>query len=155
MGSRSKVIQLLDSMEFKYRLLPHAKPAYTCEAAAAERNVPLDEMIKCILLVDRKKNYYLVCMTADEMVDTAKVRAFMDSSRLSFASEGEIEEISGYEMGALPPLLLKKDIPVIFDDGIMGKEKVNISSGDPRMGLEINSEALISIIKPKFGDVTK
>ncbi len=155
MVSGSKVIQLLDSMEFKYRLLPHANPAYTCEAAAEERNVPLDEMIKCILLVDRKKNYYLVCMTADEMLDTAKVRKIVDSSRLSFASEREIEEISGYEMGALPPLLLKEDIPIIFDGGIMGKEKVNISSGDPRMGLELNSEALISIIKPKFGDVTK
>lgn len=151
----SRVTQFLDSVAVKYRLLPHSKPVYTCEAAAKERNVPLDEMIKCVLLVDRKGNFYLVCTTAERMLDTNKVRNLEGSTRLSFASEREIEEVLGYEVGAVSPLLLRTDVPVIFDRGILGKGKVNISSGDASLGLELSSEALISLIKPKFGDVTK
>ena len=37
----------------------------------------------------------------------------------------------------------------------MKKDKVNISSGDPKAGLELNTKDLISLINPKFGDITK
>lgn len=150
-----KIVQFLDSLAVEYRLLPHSKPAYSCEAAAKERNIPLDEMIKCVLLVDRKGNFYLVCTTADRMLDTNKVRNMEGSTRLSFASEREIEEVLGYKLGAVSPLLLKTAIPVIFDNGILQKRKVNISSGDMILGLELSSGALISIVNPRFGDVTK
>ncbi|MCD6478720.1 MAG: YbaK/EbsC family protein [Candidatus Diapherotrites archaeon] len=151
----TKITQLLDSKGIKYRLLPHEKPVFTCEDAAKERNVPLDEMIKCLLLVDKKKNYFLACIPADKMVDTRKVRDIMGCSRLSFASEQEIEEILGYKTGAIPPLLLKTEIPVLFDSGIMEKEKVNISSGDPKAGLELNPRDIVPLIKPRFGNIAK
>ena len=152
-GMETEVTRLLDGRGIEYRLLPHKKPAYTCEAAAVERNVPLDEMIKCILLVDRKKNYYLVCIAADKRVDTKRVRGIVESSRLSFASGEEIEDILGYKMGAVPPLLLKTDIPVILDDEIEAKKKINISSGDPKMGLELGPESLISLMEPVRGSI--
>jgi Cys-tRNA(Pro) deacylase len=151
----TEVTLFLDSRGIEYRRLPHANPAYTCEAAAEERKVPLNEMIKSILLVDRKKNYYLVGIPADRMVDTKKVRNMLDSTRLSFASKEEIEEVSGYVMGAVPPLLLKTDIPVLFDHHIREVDRVNISSGDPRLGLELNSEDLVVLINPTFGDLIK
>ena len=151
----TKITQLLDSKGIKYKLLPHERPVFTCEDAAKERNVPLNEMIKCILLFDKKKHYFLACISADKMIDTQKVRDMMNCSRLSFASEQEIEEILGYKMGAIPPLLLKTEIPIIFDNGIMRKESVNISSGDPKAGLELNPGHLIPLIKPRFGDIVK
>lgn len=151
----TKITQLLDSKGIKYRLLPHKKPVFTCEDAAKERNVPLDEMIKCILLVDKKKNYFLACMTSDKMVDTQKVRDMMNCQRLSFASEQEIENVLGYKIGAIPPLLLKTEVPILFDNSIMKKNKVNISSGESKAGLELNPRDLISLIKPRFGNITK
>ena len=151
----TKITQLLDSKGIKYRLLPHKKPVFTCEDAAEERDVPLNEMIKCILLVDKKKKYFLICMTSEKMVDTQKIRDMMGCSRLSFASEQEIEEILGYKMGAIPPLLLKTEVPILFDNGIMKKNKVNISSGDPNVGLELNPRDLIPLIKPRFGSIIK
>lgn len=151
----TKITQLLDSKGIKYKLLPHEKPVFTCEDAAKERKAPLGEMIKCLLLVDKKKNYFLVCMTADKMIDTQKVKEVIKCQRLSFASEQEIEEVLGYEMGAIPPLLLKTDILIIFDKEIEKKDKVNISSGDPKAGLELAPKDLISLIKPIFGDITQ
>jgi len=34
-------------------------------------------------------------------------------------------------MGAIPPLLLKTEVPIIFDNGIMKKDKVNIQFWRP------------------------
>ena len=58
-------------------------------------------------------------------------------------------------MGAVPPLLLKTDVPVIFDNEIMNKEKVNICTGDPKAGLELNPVDLVDLINPRFGCITK
>ncbi len=151
----TKIIQLLDSKRIRYKLLPHEKPVFTCEDAAKERNVPLDQMIKCILLVDKKKKYFLACITSEKKIDTQKVRTILICSRLSFASEQEIEEILGYKMGAIPPLLLKTEVPIIFDNTIMKKDKVNISSGDPKAGLELNLKDLTLLIKPIWGNISR
>lgn len=151
----TKITRLLYSRGLGYRLLPHGKPVFTCEDAARERSVPLDEMIKCILLVDKKKKYFLACTTSDKMVDTEKIRMIMGCSRLSFASEQEVEEILGYRIGAIPPLLLKTNITVIFDNEITKKEKVNISSGDPKAGIELSIKDLVLLAKPIFGNIVK
>jgi len=151
----TKVTLMFDSKGIKYRLLPHEKQVFTCEDAAKERNVILEEMIKCILLVDKKKNYFLACLLADRMLDTQRLRELMQCSRLSFASKEEIKEVLGYEMGAIPPLMLKTHLPVIFDNGIMKKDKINISSGDPKAGIELSPGDLVPLVKPRFGDISK
>ncbi len=151
----TRVTGLLDTGGINYRLLPHKKEVFTCETAAEERGVPLDEMVKSILLVDTKKNYFLACATSEKRIDTKKVKELLNCKKLSFASEKEIEEILGYTMGAIPPLLLKTNIPVVFDNEIINKEKVNICTGDPKAGLELNPVDLINLVNPKFGDITK
>lgn len=152
--SKTKATQLLDSKGIKCKFLPHKKAVFTCEDAAKERNIPLDEMIKCILLVDKLKNYFLACVTANRRLDTRKIRSMMGCSRLSFASKEEIKKITGYEMGAIPPIALQKDIAIIFDELIIKKEKVNISSGDTRFGLELSPKDLVILAKPRIGNIT-
>jgi prolyl-tRNA editing enzyme YbaK/EbsC (Cys-tRNA(Pro) deacylase) len=149
------ITKFLDSKGIPYRFLPHKKPAFTCEDAAKERGVPLGEMVKCILLVDKKKSPFLVCMASNKMIDTKAVRAFLGCLRLSFASKEETGELLGYEVGAIPPLLLKTDIPILFDNSIAKKEKVNISSGIPEAGVELSLQDLIFLANPKFGDFSK
>ena len=83
----TKVTRLLDNRGINYRLLPHKKPVFTCETAAKERGIPLDEMVKCILLVDKDKNYFLACTPSDRKVNTQKVKELLSCKRLSFASE--------------------------------------------------------------------
>lgn len=151
----TKVTALLNSKGLSYKLLYHTKQVFTCEEAAKERKVPLNEMIKCILLVDKQKNYFLACLTAEKMLDPKKVSALMNCARLSFASDAEMEEILGYVKGAIPPLLLKSWMPIIFDNEITKKEKVNISSGGPLAGIELKTIDLIALIKPKFGNISK
>ncbi len=153
----TRVTEFLEANNVVYKLLPHEKQVFTCEEAAKERHVPLSEMVKCILLVDKQKKYLLACIPADKMLDTKKAKMFFDSySRLSFASEREVEEVTGYKMGAVPPLLLKLKIPIIFEQSIQLKEKVNISSGNPSAGIELKPRDLLKLVEePLFGNIVK
>jgi prolyl-tRNA editing enzyme YbaK/EbsC (Cys-tRNA(Pro) deacylase) len=88
----------------------------------------------------------MACVPGSARVDPKAVRAHLPEGwkRLHFASAEEIETVTGCVMGAVSPLGLPDDIPVIFDETIAGFENVNISSGDPMMGLELAAVDLIA-----------
>jgi prolyl-tRNA editing enzyme YbaK/EbsC (Cys-tRNA(Pro) deacylase) len=88
----------------------------------------------------------MACVTGNTRLDPQAVREHLpgDWKRLSFATAEEISNVAGYTMGAVAPLCLPEDVPVVFDVAISNCAKVNISSGDPLAGLELNASDLIT-----------
>ena len=154
---KTKVTDFLDIKNITYRPLPHENEAKTVELAVQERGVPIHEMIKCILLKDKKKKFVLVCLTGEAKLNTQEVRNYLDDyKRLSFASREELVEILGYEIGSIPPIALKTDVPVVLDEKIRLNDKVNISSGNPMLGIELRLDELLNCINnPIFGRVSQ
>ena len=151
------VMEYLDKQDIHYRMLSHAREAKTCELAAKERGVPIDEMVKSILLKDKKGRMVLVCLSGDGNLNPNKVKEYLEGySRLSFASAEDIMNVLGYEIGSVAPIDFKTKIPVVLDIEIKAKDKVNISSGDPRLGLELKTKDFIKCVPEAiFGDVKK
>ncbi|MFZ9407678.1 MAG: YbaK/EbsC family protein [Burkholderiaceae bacterium] len=141
------VMARLAAKGVQVRRLPHLRAAPTVALAAAERGVPEHEMIKCILLKDRQERFVLACLAGNAELDTQKVReAWPDLTRLSFSSPQEITRVTGHTLGSVAPLSLVESIPVVFDSGLQGLPRVNISSGDPRLGLELALADLIGLL---------
>lgn len=134
----SPVMRILDASHVEFRMLPHKRVAKTVRMAAAERRVPAEEMVKCILLKDKRGKFVLACLTGEADLDVQRVREHVPGyARLSFASSEEITAITGYELGSVAPFSLHAAIPVVLDEAVGRCERVNISSGDPRLGLEL------------------
>ena len=144
---QTRITRLLDARQVGYRLLLHSQPVFTVEAAARERGVVRQEMVKSILLRDREGRYAMACVLGDARVDPRAVRAQLppEWKRLSFATAEEILAVTGCVQGAVSPLGLPGHIPVVFDAAIAGCQKVNISSGDPMAGLELAARDLIEL----------
>ena len=146
MGSpETRVTKLLDAAKIRYRLLPHTEPVFTVEAAARQRGVVKEAIVKAILLRDRQGQYVMACSAGNARVDPRAVRALLPEgwTRLHFATEEEILAVTGYVQGAVAPIGLPTDVPVIFDDDVALHEQVTISSGDVMAGLELASRDLI------------
>jgi len=151
----TQVIRLLDSNNVTYRLLPHDEPVYTVAAAVAQRGVNQYEMVKSILLRDKNRRYVMACVTGDARLDPKAVRAHLGDNwkRLSFASAEEIQEITGYIQGAVAPLCLPEDVPIVFDTAIVKCKRVNISSGDPLAGVELEPQDLIMLADAQLASI--
>ena len=151
----TEVIRTLDANGISYRLLPHNEPVFTVEAAAEQRGVIKEEMVKSILLHDRKGKHVMACITGDARLNTNAVRAHLGEgwSRLSFATAEQIEELLGFVQGAVAPVGLPDDIPILFDQRIADCNKVNISSGDPMAGLELATEDLFRVAKAQLAQI--
>ena len=157
---KTKIIDLLESRQIPYRLLPHTEPVFTVETAAAQRGVVKEEMVKSILLREKKgQRYVMACVTGQTRLDPKAVRAHLPEAdgwkRLTFATGGEIRAVTGYVQGAVAPLCLSNDVPVIFDVGIVRCPKVNISSGDPMAGLELDPQDLLNLAGAQVASIAE
>lgn len=145
---KEKIIDLLDEHKVFYQLIEYTKPACTIEAGAAQRGGVQQDMIKSILLREKSNGrYVMACVPGDLRLNPQAVRAHLPIGwkRLSFASAEEIHAGTGYVRGAVAPLCLPKGLPVFFDEAIVLFTKVNISSGDPMIGLELDAQDLIML----------
>lgn len=154
---RTRITDLLDHHNIPYRMLPHSEPVYTVEAAAQQRGAPVEEMVKSIVLRDKKRRYVMACIPGNARLDPKAVRAHLSEGwkRLSFASPVEILTVTGCVQGAVAPLGLPEQVPVIFDECIAQLKKINISSGDPMAGLELDPRDLISISGAQLAPISK
>ena len=153
----TRVTQLLDTNGVSYRILPHSEPVYTVAAAAEQRGVDVEDMVKSILLRDKGRRYVMACVSGIDRLDPKALRVHLegDWKRLSFASAEEIQQVTGYVQGAVEPLGLTQEIPIVFDDSIAHRTRVNISSGDPMAGLELNPDDLIQLSGAQLADITE
>ena len=150
------ITKILEDSNIPYRLLPHQKPVYTCEIAAAERGVPLDEMIKCLVLINEKDNTPLMtCVTADKRVSLSKIKKLLGTKSLRMASDSEIFEKTGFIRGSIAPIGVPDNLLILADFLIQTKEKVNISTGDPSVGVEIPIADFNKIFKGEYHDIAE
>ncbi len=155
---QSKVTTYLDTQGIEYKLLPHTEPVFTMEAAAAQRGVIPDEMLKSILLRDKSHNYVMACVLGYGQLDPKKVRAFFPDGqfrRLQFASAEEITKQTGYIKGAVSPFDLPDGIPLVIDERIHQLERFNTSTGDHMFGIELATADLLSATNPFLTDIQK
>jgi prolyl-tRNA editing enzyme YbaK/EbsC (Cys-tRNA(Pro) deacylase) len=155
---RTKIIELLDSQNVPYKLLLHTEPVFTIETAAAQRGVVADEMVKSILLREKagERRYVMACVLGHHQLEPKAVRAYLgdeDWRRLTFATGEEITAVTGFVQGAVAPLCLPEQVPVIFDEAIAHCRMVNISSGHPMAGLELHPQDLIRLSRAQLAMV--
>jgi Cys-tRNA(Pro)/Cys-tRNA(Cys) deacylase len=154
---RTRITDLLDAWGIHYRLLPHNDPVFTISAAAKQRGVVEEEMVKSILLRDKDGRYVMACVPGTARVDPRAVRASLPEEwgRLRFASAQEILVVTGSVQGAVSPLGLPADMPVLFDDALASLGRVNISSGDPMAGLELDPGDLIWAARARIVQISE
>ncbi len=153
----TRVTQFLDAAGVSYKVLPHKSPLFTVADAVVQRNVPLNEVVKCILLQDKKGKRVMVCATGEVQLDLQAVRQYLPAGykRMSFAKAETITELTGYVKGSVPPLDLPTSLPLFFDEGILERTKVNISSGDPNAGVELAPQDLLRLSGAQIASLSK
>lgn len=155
---QTPITRLFDENDIPYTLLPHDEPVFTVATAAAQRGVVAEEMVKSILLREKggQRRYVMACVLGHMRLDYKAVRRHLGEDawkRLTFASAEEIANVTGYVQGAVAPLCLPADVPVIFDPAIAACENVNISSGDPLAGIELKPDDLVRLAGAQLAEI--
>jgi len=155
--SRTKVTDILDAHKISYKIIPHVEPVFTVEAVAEQRDVVKEDIVKSILLRDKNDRYVMACVPGNARLDPKAVRMYLPKEwkRLYFATAEEILAVIGQIKGAVTPVGLPNDVPVIIDASIACRKKVNISSGDPTAGLELDPKDLVKAATAQLAPIAE
>jgi Cys-tRNA(Pro) deacylase len=153
---RTHAIRALDEKDIPYRLLTHAHKATNVEEAAAERGVPVCQIVKSLLVRRPDKGHVLALVRGDRRLSLKKLARIIGVKALDMAPAADVPRITGYRIGAVAPLgLRREDVPVFVDHHILEEPRVSISAGRHDTGLELSTEDLVRAVDGQIVDITE
>jgi Cys-tRNA(Pro) deacylase len=146
----------LDQKGIPYRLIIHPHKAHTVEEAAAERGVPIEQIVKTLLTRRSDGRHILALVRGDQRLSLKKLARLADVKTVEMAPEADVPRVTGYQIGAVAPLGLRRtDLPIYVDQHIAEQPRVSISAGRHDAGLELATADLIATIHGQLADITE
>jgi Cys-tRNA(Pro)/Cys-tRNA(Cys) deacylase len=159
---RTHAIRNLDDLGIPYRILPHERKAMNVEEAAAERGVSIRQVVKTLLVrrSDRpaatEPTMFIALVRGDQRLSLKKLARLAGAKKLDMAPAPDVPRITGYQIGAVAPVGLRRtDVPIYVDEHILEEPRVSISAGRHDTGLELATEDLLRAVNGLVADITE
>ncbi|MFH0713305.1 MAG: YbaK/EbsC family protein [Candidatus Micrarchaeota archaeon] len=142
-----KIQQILQSVDAEFQVLEH-EPVRTSEDAARVRKNPLCEGIKAIVVKPRETKstggitYYVADVSADKKVDLKKLAEIIGVKSLTLAPPDEVLQVTGCEVGGVPPLGHKTDLQIYVDESVFENEFNEFNAGLTTVSIRVESKHL-------------
>ncbi|WP_117235717.1 aminoacyl-tRNA deacylase [Vibrio maerlii] len=149
------ITQHLDKRGVAYRVLHHDTPATTVEDAAKQRGIQSSQMVKCIAFKDMGGLLALACVPGDRSADPKKVRAILSCRRMTCLSKEEVEQVTGYSIGTVTPLLLGSTMEIFIDPVLKTAPFVTISSGNNMAGVALDLQDLVELCNARWASICR
>lgn len=125
MNEINEILNLFKEQKISYKIIYHS-PVFTMDEM---RNLHIDninDVAKNLFLRDdKKKHYYLLVVREDCKVDLKRIRTYIQSRPLSFASETELKDKLGLTKGSVTPLGIlnnsEHDVKIYIDKSFKDK----------------------------------
>ncbi|OGI64772.1 hypothetical protein A3H53_00475 [Candidatus Nomurabacteria bacterium RIFCSPLOWO2_02_FULL_40_10] len=136
------------------------EPVITSEDAAKTRGFELKQGIKALLFTDGKNNWVIVDIPADRKGDQKKIASCLGWSKGStrMATPEEVLEITGCEIGSVPPFGHKTAIPILVDTLVFENTESAFNIGLRTNSVKILASEMRTLFKEidaKEGDFVK
>lgn len=130
---------------------------YTITVVDAERRLGVgrERIIKSMLFVDEKGVPILGIVTGDKKVSEKKLMQVSGALSVRIARPSAVRSLTGYEVGALPPIGHKKTVRTFIDPKVMTFEKVYGGGGAVNALLEIDPRDVKRLTNAEVIDISE
>ncbi len=156
MRPTERVQAALDALESNIRVVEFAASTATATEAAAAAGCPLGAIVKSLLfLVDGQP--VIVLAAGDRLVDQKRLGAFygVGKKKVKLADAQTVIEMTGYEVGGVPPVGHARALPVLIDESLGRFEIVWAAAGAPNAVFPIAYTRLIEITSGRAADLAQ
>src|SRR5439155_6973 len=123
------------------------EPAGSAEESAAMQGIPLEALLRTIVVRRGEDDYLFVLVPAGRRFDWPKLRGHLGVSRLSLPDADEAQRGTGYVRYTITPFGATKPWPVIADAALLEHAVVATGRGVPRPAL-LASSAFTAATRP-------
>ena len=131
------------------------EPANSAEESAQLQGIPLEALLRTIVVRRGEDDYLFVLVPAGRRFDWPKLRAHLGVSRMSLPDADEAQRVTGYVRYTITPFGSTRAWPVIADAAIVGQPVVAIGGGAGGVSLHVAPGDLIRALDAEVADVTQ
>ena len=137
-----------------YRVV-RTEPAGSAEESAAFQGIPVDALLRTIVVRRAEDDYLFVLVPAGRRFDWPRLRAHLGVSRLSLPDADEAHAVTGYIRYTITPFGSSRAWPVIIDASVMTSPVVAVGGGAHGVNLHLAPDDLVSALHATVADVTQ
>ena len=139
-----------------FEILWHRKSdGRTSSEAARAWGTTLDKVIKSLVLLDRRGEALMVLVQGDRRLDLNRTELLANRSGLRLAHQDEVLQLTGYNVGGIPPIALRKKMQVVVDEGVLRHDWIFGSAGSPYAGLKMRPMDLVRLNNAVVGEIVE
>ncbi|MBN1262849.1 MAG: aspartate--tRNA(Asn) ligase [Candidatus Pacebacteria bacterium] len=147
------LIKLLKDKRINYQLLKH-KAAFTSEESTKVRKTRLEQGAKALVMFADKKPVLLVLSAANK-VDSRLFKKAFGFKDLKMAAPEEVKEITGVEIGAVPPFGNLFNLKTFIDEGLGRNREIVFNAGSHTRSVRLTYRDFCLLAKPAKGRFAK
>jgi prolyl-tRNA editing enzyme YbaK/EbsC (Cys-tRNA(Pro) deacylase) len=141
--------RLLDSKGVWHRFIEFNDPVKTVEQAG--RKVPVEKIVKSIVMIDSNGNPLLAILGAQSRVSFRKIKGLLAVKDVHLAGAEEVLKFSGFPAGGVAPFNSIKT--VLLDPTVLTNEICFVGGGDVDKLLEVKTRDIVEIMGPRIVDI--
>ncbi len=156
-SARTMPMRILDDEGIPYKVRQQSKKQLTASGVAEDLGVPLNWVVKAMILQCSDGAYVLALIPGDKQLSLKKIGAALGDKNVSTAEPRDVQRVTGYQVGAVSVLgFRRQDVETYVDRGVESLEQAIISSGRPDMGLALSGSDLLEALQgAAVGDFTQ
>lgn len=140
------IISFLKKNNIIYQLFEH-EPVYTSAEAARIRQTKETQGAKALVFLADKKPILLV-LPGNKKVDTKIFKKIFGIKDLSFAKPEQVLELTGLEIGAVPPFGNVMNLPTYVDKTLLNEDEIAFNAGAHTKSIKMKTEDFIKLCQP-------
>lgn len=125
-------------------------PVFTSEEAAAVRGTTLASGAKA-LVCKADERFVLIVLPADRRLAGKHVRKGTGVKSLRFASQDEVEQLTGLSPGSIPPFGSLFGLPTWCDELLAQQPRINFNAGDHAISISLSYADFVRFEQPRVG----
>ena len=142
------IIRLLDETHTAYEQFEH-EPVFTSEETAAVRGVSTSRAAKALLFKAKEGNFVLVVLPGDKRADSRKLKDYLHTKSIRFATPEEVEEQMGCKVGSCYPLGVVAGLRTLVDASLAQNEEIFFNPARHDVSLKMRYVDYLQLAQPE------
>lgn len=123
------------------------KPIRNLEELLSEKGLDPTSVVRSVVFRGGSKQFYLLAVAGGGRADWGVLRKHLEERKLRMAEYDEVPEVTGYVVGAVPPVALPAGLKMLVDTSVATYKTVVIGSGVLGYALALKGSDLLKLLE--------
>ena len=128
--------------------------AGSAEEAASFQGIPLESLLRTIVVRRGDDDYLFVLVPAGRRFDWPKLRAHLGVRRMTLPDADEARAVTGYERYTITPFGASRAWPIVVDAAVLDQPIVSVGGGAFGVNLHLLPADLVAGLAAEVADVS-